>query len=305
VLPRPPVPSLEATRAGLAVAIRRVLSDGRPPPAPVVSAAPPPDGSPPDPGLFGPGSLTWRVHADLAMFVGGLRALLVQTLHPLAIAGVMEHSSYRDDPLGRLHRTAAFIAATTYGTRDEAERAVATVRRIHARVRGVADDGRPYSASDPALLAWVHDVEVDSFLAAHRRYGGHLDAADADRYVTEMAVVGRMVGVQNPPETVAALRAELAGFDDDAVRASSAARDAVRFILFPPLPLVARPAHAILAAAAVGLVPANYRRMLWLPALPLTDPLLVRPATRAFLTTLGWALGENPTLAAATARCAA
>jgi uncharacterized protein (DUF2236 family) len=301
---RPSVPSLDSTRQELAGAIRRVLSDGRPPPARVVSAEPPADGSPPDPGLFGPGSVIWRVHADLAMFVGGLRALLVQTLHPLAMAGVAEHSSYRDDPLGRLHRTSIFIAATTYGTRDEAERAVANVRRIHQRVRGVAPDGRPYEAADPDLLAWVHAVEVDSFLAAYRRYGADLDDDDADRYVAEMAVVARMVGAPEPPESVAALHAELAGFGDD-LRVTGQARDAVRFILFPPLPLLARPAHAVLAAAAVGLMPPNYRRSLWLPTLPLADPLVVRPATRALLTTLGWALGENPTLAAAEARCAA
>ena len=289
-------------RANLAGVIRSVLNEGRPPPTRVVSSAPA-DGEAPDPGLFGPGSVTWRVHAELSMFVGGLRALLVQTLHPRAMAGVAQHSSYRDDPLGRLYRTSVFIAATTYGTRDEAERAVGNVRRIHERVRGTTADGHPYAASDPDLLAWVHDVEVDSFLAAYRRYGGALDDADADRYVAEMAVVGRMVGVPDPPETVAALHAELAGFNE--VRATGEARDAVRFILFPPLPIVARPAHAILAAAAVGLMPAHYRRMLWIPSLPLADPLLVRPATRALLATLGWALGDNPTLAAAEARCAA
>jgi uncharacterized protein (DUF2236 family) len=297
------VPNLELARANLAGAIRAVLNDGRPPPTGVVSSAPPAEGEAPDPGLFGPDSVTWRVHAELSMFVGGLRALLVQTLHPRAMAGVAQHSSYRDDPLGRLYRTSVFIAATTYGTRDEAERAVANVRRIHTRVRGVTADGVPYSASDPELLSWVHDVEVDSFLAAYRRYGGHLDDADADRYVAEMAVVARMVGVPDPPETVTALHAELAGFDD--LRATGEARNAVRFILLPPLPLLARPAHAILAAAAVGLVPPRIRRMLWLPTLPLADPLFVRPATRALLTSLGWALGENPTLARAVARCAA
>jgi uncharacterized protein (DUF2236 family) len=300
---RPAVLNLEAPRAGLAGAIRRVLSDGRPPPPLAVTGEPPADGSPPDPGLFGPSSVTWRVHADLAMFVGGLRALLVQTLHPLAMAGVAEHSSYRDDPLGRLHRTSAFLAATTYGTRVEAQAAIERVRRIHRLVVGTAPDGRTYAATDPELLAWVHDVEVDSFLAAYRRYGGGLDDDDADRYVAEMAVVGEMVGVVDPPRSVAALRAEFGDFRE--VRGSAQARDAARFILFPPLPVVARPAHAILAAAAVGLVPASYRRMLWLPAVPLADPLVVRPATRAFLGALGWALGENPTLARARARCVA
>ena len=124
-----------------------------------------------DPGWFGPESMTWRVHADRSMLVGGLRALYLQVLHPLAMAGVAEHSDYREDPLGRLARTGRFVAATTYGTRAEAERAVAMVRAIHDRVRGVASDGRSYDANDPVLLAWVHNVEVESFLLAYRRYG--------------------------------------------------------------------------------------------------------------------------------------
>ncbi|MBK5286954.1 MAG: DUF2236 domain-containing protein, partial [Acidimicrobiia bacterium] len=124
-----------------------------------------------DPGLFGPDSVTWRIHADRSMLIGGLRALLLQVLHPLAMAGVAQHSTYRRDPLGRLARTGRFVAATTYGTTAEAERAITMVTDVHQRVRGVAADGRPYSASDPALLAWVHNVEVDSFLSAYRRYG--------------------------------------------------------------------------------------------------------------------------------------
>ncbi len=121
------------------------------------------------PRRFGPDSAMWAVHTDLAMLVGGLRALLLQTLHPLALAGVTQHSSYRTDPLGRLQRTGAFLGATTFGTAEESDRAIATVRAIHTRVTGTTRDGRPYSALDPHLLAWVHCTEADSFLRARQR----------------------------------------------------------------------------------------------------------------------------------------
>src|SRR5688500_9257071 len=107
-------------------------------------------------GLFGPGSAVWKVHSDPSMLIGGVRALMLQTLHPLAMAGVAKHSNYREDPFGRLHRTGAFLGATTFGTTATAERAIAQVRAIHPHVKGVAPDGRPYSADDPHLLAWVH-----------------------------------------------------------------------------------------------------------------------------------------------------
>jgi uncharacterized protein (DUF2236 family) len=150
-----------------------------------------PGGTPPaldfattdDPGLFGPDSVAWRVHADRSMLVGGVRALFLQVLHPLAMAGVAQRSAYREDPLGRLSRTGRFIAATTYGSTAEAEASIAVVRTVHEHVRGTTSDGRPYAATDPALLAWVHNVEVESFLEAYRRYGPGLDDADADHYV--------------------------------------------------------------------------------------------------------------------------
>ncbi|MCP3989662.1 MAG: DUF2236 domain-containing protein, partial [Actinomycetia bacterium] len=123
-----------------------------------------------DPGLFGPGSVAWRVHAESSMLIGGLRALLLQTLHPLALAGVADHSVYRQDPWGRLHRTARFIGATTYGNTATAEQIITRIRAIHAQVTGVAPDGTPYEANDPHLLLWVHITEIDSFLRAYDRY---------------------------------------------------------------------------------------------------------------------------------------
>jgi len=252
-----------------------------------------------DAGWFGPDSVAWRVHADLGTLVGGLRSLLYQTLHPLAMAGVAEHSDYRKDPWGRLHRTAEFVAATTYGTSAEAGAAVARVQRVHAHVRGTAPDGRPYSADDPALLTWVHATEVDSFLAAYRRYGGGLTDAEADRYVAEMAMVAIAFGADPVPTSVTELGAVLASYP---LHASRQARDATRFLLFPPLPVSARGAYALIAAAAVELLPVRAQLELRLVVPPLVGPMGVRPATRALFGTLRWAVGESPTLAAARER---
>ncbi|HEY8215841.1 MAG TPA: oxygenase MpaB family protein [Acidimicrobiia bacterium] len=255
-----------------------------------------------DPGWFGPDSVAWRVHADLATVVGGLRALLYQTLHPLAMAGVAQHSDYRHDPWGRLHRTAEFVAATTFGTSEEAMRAVERVRRVHEKVRGVASDGRPYSADDPALLAFVHATEVDSFLVAYERYAGSLSRGDADRYVDEMSVVALALGADPVPEDVAGLRELLASAE---IRSTPEARDAVRFLMLPPMPLTVRPTYALIAAAAVELLPLHAQLELRLVVPPLTGPLVVRPALRALLGTLRWAVGESPTLGTARRRAGA
>lgn len=247
-----------------------------------------------DPGFYGPGSATWRVHSDTAMLVGGIRALLLQTLHPLAMAGVADHSTYRTDPLGRLHRTGEFVGTTTFGTVDEAERAIATVQRIHERVVGTAPDGRPYRATDPLLLSWVHCTEVDSFLRARIRYGATtLPDGAHDAYVDEMAVVATKLGVLDPPRSRAELRDRLVAFRPD-LEVGHQARETVRFLAFPPLPLTLRPTYAIAFSAGVGMLPGFARRMLRLPLAPLAEPLAIRPATTALLRTLGWALGPHP-----------
>ena len=245
-----------------------------------------------DPGLFGPDSVAWRVHADRSMLVGGIRALLLQVMHPLTMAGVAQHSSYRQDPLGRLARTGTFLAATTYGSTEEAEASIAMVRSVHERVRGVTADGRPYDATDPALLAWVHNVEVESFLEAYLRYGPGLEADEADRYVAEMAVVGRRLGAVDVPETAAALSEWIAGAPE--LGMTHEARDAVRFLILPPLPPPVLPAYFVLAAAAAGLLPLGRRLALGLWPVPFADPLVVRPATATLLGALGWALGPPP-----------
>jgi uncharacterized protein (DUF2236 family) len=167
---------------------------------------------PADDGYFGPGSVTWRLNGDLSAPVAGLRSLLMQALHPLAMAGVDQHSDWRADPAGRLASTSAYLVTITYGDRAAARRAADRVRAIHQRVRGIDPvTGRPYAASDPDLLIWVHAALVDSVLAAADRYGTPVSAAGKDRYVSEMTAAAELVGVPagRPPSTTAELDAYL------------------------------------------------------------------------------------------------
>ncbi|MFC0628135.1 oxygenase MpaB family protein [Kribbella deserti] len=240
---------------------------------------------------FAPDSPIRRVHGDASMFVGGLRALLLQSLHPLAMAAVAAHSGYRGDPWGRLQRTSYFLAITTFGAAADAESAVERVRAVHERVRGTSPDGRKYVASDPHLLKWVHIAEVDSFLAAHQRYGMNpLDAEGCDGYVADAARVARALGVEDPPVTEAELHEAIASYRPE-LRGTAAAREAARFMLVhPPVPLVARPAYGVLTAAAVGLLPWWTRWPLRLPYLPLAEATLVRASGTALTNTIRWAL---------------
>lgn len=231
-----------------------------------------------------------RIHMDPSMFIGGMRALLLQSLHPLAMAGVAQHSDYRNDPWGRLQRTADFLAATTFAPADVAQRAVDRVVAVHARVTGTASDGRPYSASDPHLLRWVHVAEVDSFMAAHREYGSEtLSEADYDGYVADMAVVARKLGVSAPPTSVRGLHDQLAMFRPE-LRATAESRDVTRYLLFePPLPIPARVPYSMITAAAVASLPAWVHAELRLPWLPLTERAILRPIGKLVAGTIGWA----------------
>jgi len=210
----------------------------------------------PGPRWFPPGSPIRRVHADSATFAGGLRALLLQSLHPLAMAGVAGHSGYRGDPWGRLARTSTFLATTTFATADHAQQMVDRVRAVHDRVRGRAPDGRPYRASDPHLLTWVHVAEADSFLAAHQRYGERpLSPAEADEYVAQSGRVARALGAEVVPESVAELGECLRSYRDE-LAATPEALDTAHFLLRePPLPAVARGPYRLLAAGSVALLP--------------------------------------------------
>lgn len=200
------------------------------------------------------------------MFPGGITSLLLQSLHPLAMAGVAGHSGYKGDPWGRLQRTSHYIATTTYGTMADAEVAVARVRAIHDRVRGRDERGRAYRATDPHLLTWVHVAEVDSFLRAHQAFGARpLSPPDADRYVEQTAVPARLLGVPDPPTEVHGLREALDSYRAE-LEPTTAAQEAARFLLLnPPLPLVARPGYGTLACGGVSLLPDWARRMLGIP----------------------------------------
>lgn len=168
-----------------------------------------------DPGLFGPDSVTWRIHADFpGMLSGGLCALMLQTLHPRALAGVWDHSNFREDLVGRLRRTTDFVAGSTYAGRSEAERLIARVRAIHARVQGTTADGTPYRADDPALLTWVHVTESYGFLQGYRRYCRDVPTALADAYYAETARVAEALGATGVPASEAEVAAYFESVSD-------------------------------------------------------------------------------------------
>jgi uncharacterized protein (DUF2236 family) len=190
-----------------------------------------------DPGLFGPDAVCWTVHADFtSMMVGGIGALLLQMLHPLALAGVVDHSNFRTDLLGRLRRTASFVAGTTYGSRQTAEMLLARVRKVHRTVTGTAPDGRPYTAEDPALLTWVHVAEVSSFLRGYLAYvDADLPAADQDRYFDETARVAEALGAREVPRSRAAVDAYFASMRP-VLAVSERTREVARILFEAPAP---------------------------------------------------------------------
>ena len=269
-----------------------------------------------DDGLFGPDSVTWRVHAEPTMLLAGVRALLLQALHPLAMAGVAQHSAFREDPWGRLRRTAEYLGAVSYGTTEQAERAIARVRTVHRAVRGTDPySGAAYRADDPELLLWVHCCEVDSFLGVTTRSGLRLTPADADRYLTEQRVLPHRLGVPDDhgvPGTAAELAAYFARTRPQ-LRAVPEAREAARFALLPPLPgwvavlTPARPTWVGLACTAMGLLPPWARRMYGLPVPPGAElaATITARAWRTGLELLPGVLTEGPYLRAARARVAA
>lgn len=215
------------------------------------------------PRWFGPDDPIWWVHSDPSVFVGGIAALLVQALHPLAMAGVMGHSTFRDDPWHRLNITADHVAVTTYAPIPQAQRQIRTVNAVHTRVSGVAPDGRAYAAFDPHLLAWVHAGQTWAFHAAYQAYGPRpLTAAQSDDYVAAMAQVAIQLGVLDPPRTLAGLEGELTAYRSE-LAAGPQARETVAFLLDqPPLTGVERLTYGRLCAAALTVVPDWTRTML-------------------------------------------
>lgn len=249
----------------------------------------------PGPRWFDADSPVARVHGDASMFVGGVRALLLQSLHPRAMAAVAAHSGYRGDPWGRLQRTAGFIASTTFGAAQDAEQTIAVVRAVHARIRGTTPRGEAYEASDPYLLRWVHLAEIDSFLMAHQRYGRRaLDPAGCDEYVAQTARVGAALGATDLPVTLAGVHEALAAYRPE-LHGTPEARAAARFLIYtPPLPLVVRPAYGAIVAAGVAMMPAWSREPLGLPYLPLIESTVVRAGGQVLTSAIRWALDAAP-----------
>ena len=241
-----------------------------------------------DPGMCGPGSVSWTVIGDVAAFAGGIRALLVQSAHPEVAAGVAGHSRYQDDPLGRLSRTSAYVTATTFGADPEAEAAVRRVREAHRPVRGVSHRGLPYAADDAPLLAWVHNVLTESFLAAHQLYGrAPLTPAEEDRFVSEQAAIGRRMGADPAPDRADRLRRWVAHHPD--LGPSPGMRQALDFLADPPLPRGQKAGYRLLYRGAAASLPAEIRRVLGVRVRP-GGAVLCRRA----VSFLRWALGSSP-----------
>jgi uncharacterized protein (DUF2236 family) len=239
-----------------------------------------------DYGLFGPGSVTWKVHSSPVMLVGGLRALLIQALHPLAMAGVTQYSDFRSDPLRRLRGTSAYVHAVTFGDTHTAHEAAARVRRLHGRVRGVDRvTGRPFSAMDPDTLLWVHCVEVHSFLAGYRAYGGRLGESEQDRYLAEQVAAAELMEIPTAmiPDSLAAYRAYFAEVLPTLCSSADAAAT-IAFVRRPTLPsgrlASLAPAFRTLGYAATALVPRSLRPIAGLPA---RDPLALPAAAAVVL----------------------
>jgi len=259
-----------------------------------ISEQPPAIATDPDDAYLPPDGMARLVHGDLpSMLVGGVSALLLQMLHPLAMAGVAEHSGYREDPLGRLRRTASFVGTTTFGTTSEAEAAIAQVHRVHRRVKGTAPDGRPYSAADPELVTFIHVAEVSSFLASSQRYGTRpLAPEQCDRYYAEVACVALDLGATWAPRSVAEVESYLLRVRPDlyAGPQAIAARDwLLRGVARRP---TERAVYSLVLAAAIGVLPGWARRELGVslagPLDLLVDAAAVTPLTRGLSAAVRW-----------------
>jgi uncharacterized protein (DUF2236 family) len=252
-------------------------------------------------GLLGPDSVAWKVIDHPVSIVGGLRALIIQSLHPLAMAGVAQHSDYRNRSLDRLRRTAYYVSATTFGDLDAAHSAARRVKNMHRKVRGVDPvTGRPYSADDPVTQLWVHCVEWHSFLAVYRAFAGGLSDEDADRYIAEGVRIAALLDVPEDtvPASVAEMREYFAAVRPE-LRMSEYAHDAIRFVISPPLTaelLAFQVPLRIVASAAVATVPRDLRRLAGIDRSSALDALTVaavRPAAAVLNAPL---LREAPSL---------
>ena len=249
-----------------------------------------------DPGLCGPGSVSWKVIGDVSAFVGGIRALLVQSAHPEVAAGVEDHSSYREDPLGRLNRTSYYVTTSTFGAMPEVRQAIDLVRFAHQKVQGVSFRNRPYRASMPDLAAWVHNTLTESFLVAYQEFGLRLTVEQADRFVSEQTRIGKMMGAQPLPSTAA----ELTGWirSHEALGPSPGMEAALGFLRHPPIPTPQRWGYRVLMGGAAATISPEVRQVLGL-----RPPAGARTKATALVAGLRWAMRNSPAWKAALQRC--
>ena len=247
-----------------------------------------------DPGLFGPDSLSWRVHGDFpSMLIGGISALLLQLLHPLALAGVWDHSNFRQDLLGRLRRTSQFISGTTFGATGDANWLIEKVRTIHLQVVGTSADGRPYAASDPDLLTWVHVAEVSSFLAAHLRYRNPgLSLAEQDAYYAEIALIAERLGARDVPRSCQQVADYLQAMRPQ-LYADERSHEVVQVLLDAPAPSrLAKPVGSLMLRAGIDLLPEWASDMLELQQHPLQRR-FIRLGINTSAPVLRWAMRDG------------
>ena len=243
---------------------------------------------PGDPGLFGPGSASWHVLGDVASFIGGIRALMIQAAHPEVVAGVADHSTYEADPLGRLSRTSSYVTATGYGAMPEVEEALAVVRRAHVPVKGESHRGTRYSASGGDFASWVHNVLIDSFLVSNQVFGREaLTRERADEFVAEQAKLGAMLRSTDLPTTQASL-SDWIEFHP-ALEPSPGMEATMRFLRNPPLPIGVNVGYRVLFQAAAATIPPRLQQMLGVKEYPGAVA-----AGKAMVNTLRWAMGSSP-----------
>lgn len=279
---------MQTLRTSIGTEIRRIFAE--------------PDGKPmeisrTDSGLFGPGSMCWQVHGDVTtMMIGGISGLLLQMLDPRVLAGVWDHSTFRQDMRGRLRRTAAFLARTTYGDRDQALAEIARIRRIHDHVSGTLPDGTPYSANDPQALAWVHVTESICFLEGYIRYRKpYLSMRERNRYFAEMAEVGALLGADPVPRTYRAARQMLRAARPR-LRVDERTREVADLLLHQPVsnPRLL-PFHHITMQAGVDMLPGWAQSMHGI-TISLPARVALRSGTTGMAMITRWALSEGSTV---------
>lgn len=277
----------------LSVRFRRLLSGAQDGVPPWIAAV----GEGDEPGLFTPADAPWIVHADFGTLVGGIRALLMQALHPGTLRGVAEHSRYEQDALGRLSGTIRWLTVTTFGSTKAVSKEAARVNGMHKSVAGSYETNRGeavgYRAADPDLLLWVHIAFMESFLVCHQQYAWREIPGGADAYIAQWSKSVAPLGLANAPMNQSELDIAIAKFvADDTLRVDARTLDVVRFIKYPPLPAVAKIIYRLLFDAAVVSLKPEFREMLGLKSAPRW---LVKPLTRATLRLIRFAIGpESP-----------